>query len=132
MSTVDTEPHRVAFRTFGLPLDHIRASGHVVSELDGIRWRLRGRCAGDQSGAWFADLRTPAARLARQVCAACPVRMRCLAAALLYGEEYGIWGGLSPEERAELDVRLRHGDSLNAVVLGALVEREAGSLDEAV
>lgn len=131
MTSTDSQ-HRVVFRTFGQPLAHVRTTPSVVKELDGIRWRLRGRCAGDQSGAWFADLRTPAARMARLACASCPVKRRCLAAALLYGEEYGIWGGLAPEERTVLDVRLQRGDSLNAVVTGAEKAMVARDLDEAV
>ena len=95
-----TQAHRVAFRAFGIPLAHVRTTAAAIKELDGIRWRLRGRCASDKSGAWFMDPRTPAARTARSVCASCPVRARCLSAALLYGEEYGIWGGLDPEERS--------------------------------
>lgn len=129
--TFTDNPHRVAFRTFGRPLPHVRTTPSVVKELDGIRWRLAGRCVGDQSGAWFADLRTPASRMARRTCASCPVRRRCLGAALLYGEEFGIWGGLAPEERVLLDARLQRGDSLNAVVQEAMMT-VARDLDEAV
>ena len=38
---------------------------------------------------------------AKLLCAACPVRQRCLDYALEY-EEFGIWGGATPEERDEL------------------------------
>lgn len=130
--TFTDNPHRVAFRTFGQPLPHVRTAPSVVKELDGIRWRLKGRCAGDHSGAWFADLRTPASRMARRTCASCPVQRRCLAAALLYGEEFGIWGGFAPEERAVLDARLQRGDSLTAVVREAVGMTVARDLDEAV
>ena len=69
-----THAHRVAFRAFGIPLAHVRTTAAVIKELDGIRWRLRGRCASDKSDAWFMDPRMPAARTARSVCASCPVR----------------------------------------------------------
>lgn len=36
---------------------------------------------------------------ARAVCAGCGVRDRCLEDALSRDEPYGIWGGLTPEER---------------------------------
>lgn len=39
-------------------------------------------------------------RAAKAVCAQCPVRVRCLESAL--HEKYGVWGGLTAEERAEL------------------------------
>lgn len=126
------QSHRVAFRSFGIPLAHVRTTAAAIKELDGIRWRLRGRCSSDESGAWFKDPRTPAARTARSVCASCPVRARCLSAALLYGEEYGIWGGLDPEQRAALDRRLQRGETLRAVVTSALALRVMRDLDEAV
>ena len=127
-----THSHRVAFRAFGIPLAHVRTTAAVIKELDGIRWRLRGRCASDKSGAWFMDPRMPAARTARLVCASCPVRARCLSAALLYGEEYGIWGGLDAEERSALDARLQRGETLGAVVTSTLASPAMGVLDEAV
>ncbi|WP_101395206.1 WhiB family transcriptional regulator [Phycicoccus duodecadis] len=132
MNNVAIQAHRVAFRSFGIPLAHVRATAAAVRELDGLRWRLRGRCSNDESGAWFMDPRTPAARSARSVCASCPVRARCLSAALLYGEEYGIWGGLDTEQRAALDGRLQRGETLRAVVTSAFAQRVDGDLDEAV
>lgn len=132
MTVIAHDQHRVAFRTFGQPMEHIHVPASIVKELDGIRWRLQGRCVGDQSGAWFDDLRTPGARLARQVCGGCPVRRRCLAAALLYGEEHGIWGGFSPDERARMDAKLRSGQPLSTVVLAAVGAMEERDLDEAV
>ena len=36
---------------------------------------------------------------AKAVCAGCPVSAPCLDSAMTTGERYGIWGGLSPEER---------------------------------
>ncbi|WP_216842654.1 WhiB family transcriptional regulator [Arthrobacter sp. NEB 688] len=96
------------------------ASAGVLDELDGIRWRERGSCAADPDGGWFEDLRAPAARRARSICAGCPVRRKCLAAALLYGEEFGIWGGLDSDQRHPLDEALRHGEPLGRVVDCAL------------
>lgn len=124
--------HRVAFRAFGIPVAHVRTTAAAIKELDGIRWRLRGRCASDKSGAWFMDPRTPAARAARSVCASCPVQARCLSAALLYGEEYGIWGGLDSEQRAVLDGRLQRGETLRVVVTSTLAAQGTRDLDEAV
>ncbi|MGF7234149.1 MAG: WhiB family transcriptional regulator [Frankia sp.] len=36
---------------------------------------------------------------AKQVCAGCPVRVRCLEHAVETSEPFGIWGGLTPGER---------------------------------
>lgn len=38
---------------------------------------------------------------AKAVCACCLVRRQCLAFALRTRQAHGIWGGLTPEERAE-------------------------------
>lgn len=40
--------------------------------------------------------------LAKKVCAACPVRVKCLQYALDVDEVHGIWGGLTPRERQRL------------------------------
>lgn len=40
--------------------------------------------------------------MAKEVCAACPVRSACLDWALTVGESHGIWGGTTPEERRML------------------------------
>ena len=48
-----------------------------------------------------------AEREAKALCADCPIRNACLTWAIKHKEEYGIWGGLSPEERANLRKRKR-------------------------
>ena len=40
--------------------------------------------------------------LARTVCAECPVAAQCLDYALRMNETHGVWGGLSPKQRAQL------------------------------
>ncbi|MGW5397842.1 WhiB family transcriptional regulator [Streptomyces sp. NPDC003952] len=47
---------------------------------------------------------------AKRVCAECPVRAACLEHALRTRETYGVWGGLTEEERRTL-VRSRSGRS---------------------
>lgn len=51
-------------------------------------------CSGLDPEIWF-DVITPLA--AKQVCGKCPVRELCLR--VFRGEEYGIFGGLTPRER---------------------------------
>jgi WhiB family redox-sensing transcriptional regulator len=41
---------------------------------------------------WFADNPADVER-AKQLCAECPIREECLAAALERGEPWGVWGG---------------------------------------
>ena len=42
---------------------------------------------------------------AKAICAACPVTQSCLRWALAAREPYGVWGGLSVEEREALLAR---------------------------
>ncbi|WP_441251468.1 WhiB family transcriptional regulator [Kitasatospora sp. McL0602] len=41
-------------------------------------------------------------RVAKEICGFCPVRSACLALAISRNEEFGIFGGLTPQERREL------------------------------
>jgi len=41
-------------------------------------------------------------KIAKTLCADCPIRLECLEYALAADEEYGVWGGLSPVERRQL------------------------------
>lgn len=74
-----------------------------------MSWRVRAACNGDADpDTWFAadDDRTRQAR-ARRICAACPVRPDCLAAALnTTPRPTGVWGGLSEHDRRVLVARL--------------------------
>ncbi|MBI1352527.1 MAG: WhiB family transcriptional regulator [Actinomycetales bacterium] len=45
-------------------------------------------------------------RAAKLVCAGCPVRMECADYAVRAREPYGVWGGLSEEEREHIYARL--------------------------
>lgn len=69
-------------------------------------WQLLGRCR-DRSGTQFFhpddDLGRISRRLreaaAKRLCSACPVRRQCATHALTVGEEYGVWGGFSENDR---------------------------------
>lgn len=50
---------------------------------------------------------------ARAVCMNCPVREDCARTALHRGEQYGMWGGLTEQERQEAWTR-RQGRSMRA------------------
>jgi WhiB family redox-sensing transcriptional regulator len=43
---------------------------------------------------------------AKAICASCPVQSNCLSWALRTREPYGVWGGLSVEEREQRLMRL--------------------------
>jgi len=61
-------------------------------------WRAQAACRGTDP-ALFYDPHPAAVAAAKTICAACPVRVACAAHAIAAGEEYGVWGGLAPDER---------------------------------
>ncbi|MFI9272155.1 WhiB family transcriptional regulator [Kitasatospora sp. NPDC052896] len=69
-------------------------------------WQLDAACRGADSSLFFhpPGERNPAHddrdTAAKAVCARCPVREACLNHALTAREPYGVWGGLSEDERA--------------------------------
>jgi WhiB family transcriptional regulator, redox-sensing transcriptional regulator len=69
-------------------------------------WRARALCR-DEDPELFFPIGTSGPALlqiaeAKAVCARCPVRAECLAEALETGQDYGVWGGLSEDERRSL------------------------------
>ena len=66
-----------------------------------MSWERDARCRGHDPEVFF-DARSRSERLAKSICASCPVRAPCLALALEQRIPFGVWGGLSPRERAAL------------------------------
>nr|WP_255413820.1 WhiB family transcriptional regulator [Pseudonocardia sp. MH-G8] len=68
-------------------------------------WRRQALCTGIDTAMFFPtdDERLPQRhrreRVAKAICAACPVRRPCAAYALVHGELHGVWGGLSEADR---------------------------------
>ena len=77
-------------------------------QLDYWEWQLEAACRGMDITTFFhpTDERHPAREhriaAAKSICRTCPVIMECRAHALAVREPYGIWGGLSEEERANI------------------------------
>ena len=67
------------------------------------QWYKLAACKGMGHKIFYTD-RTSEQRTyteARKVCRKCPVRNQCLALALLECDEFGLWGAMTPGERAE-------------------------------
>lgn len=68
-------------------------------------WQLRGLCRGKDSSLFFhPEGERGAARAAREqsakeICLNCPVQKQCSEHALRVREPYGVWGGMTEEER---------------------------------
>ncbi|MEU1986288.1 WhiB family transcriptional regulator [Nocardia sp. NPDC019395] len=72
---------------------------------DAWEWQLLGSCRGLESTVFFhpdgerGRARAARVRRAKQICHACPVLDSCRNYALAVGEPYGVWGGMSEDER---------------------------------
>lgn len=69
-------------------------------------WRERAACRDEDPELFFpvgaAGPALAQAERAKAVCRRCPVIDQCLAWALAAGQDAGIWGGLTEQERREL------------------------------
>lgn len=76
--------------------------------LDYWQWQLDAACRGMDSAAFFHPpsernaARERRVEQAKAICRTCPAIQDCLAHALRTREPYGVWGGRSEDERAEL------------------------------
>ncbi|WP_181784612.1 WhiB family transcriptional regulator [Pseudonocardia pini] len=70
-------------------------------------WQMRGSCRGSDSDVFFhpEGERGPARAVrearAKTMCRTCPVIEQCRNHALTVHEPYGVWGGLSAQDRQE-------------------------------
>jgi WhiB family redox-sensing transcriptional regulator len=74
-------------------------------------WRDNAACRDADPDLFFPadDIRSARAQVktAKLICRGCPVRTTCLSWALGSGQEHGIWGGLTEDERRWLRRRSR-------------------------
>ena len=87
------------------PIVPTTGGGHVqipISiEPDDRSWQDYANCLGVDPDLFFPE-RGASTREAKEVCRGCVVREDCLEYALVNGEKFGIWGGMSERERRRL------------------------------
>jgi WhiB family transcriptional regulator, redox-sensing transcriptional regulator len=90
--------------------DISRLPGTVADIWD---WQLEGLCRGEDPGLFFhpegerGPARDARENAAKAICAGCPVLNECASHALAVREPYGVWGGLSEEDREAVYNRKR-------------------------
>jgi WhiB family redox-sensing transcriptional regulator len=103
------------------------AGGPSANHLRQSRWQDQGACADQDTEAWFVrNEGSHFSEPAKQVCAHCPVQRDCLASALLFGEQHGVWGGLDRHQRHALTLTLRLGATLGSALDQGLGVQSAG------
>jgi WhiB family redox-sensing transcriptional regulator len=70
-------------------------------DLGDRSWQGQANCLGVDPDLFFPE-RGASTREAKGVCRGCEVREECLEYALVNGEKFGIWGGLSERERRRI------------------------------
>lgn len=71
-------------------------------------WRDQAACLGLEQELFFPmNSEGHQVLSAKAACARCPVQEPCLDCALRNGADFGIWGGLTPQERRNLSIRRR-------------------------
>lgn len=82
-----------------------------MTDSDELEWFARAACRDEDPELFFpigaAGPGLAQAAEAKAICQRCPVREACLAYALATGQDAGIWGGLTEEERRLLRRRSR-------------------------
>ncbi|MGQ0849501.1 MAG: WhiB family transcriptional regulator [Actinomycetota bacterium] len=63
-----------------------------------LSWQDYANCRGADADLFFPE-RGASTRKAKAICQACDVKGECLDFAIVNGEKFGIWGGLSERER---------------------------------
>lgn len=76
-------------------------------------WQLQGACRGEDPSLFFhpegerGPTREARIAAAKAICSGCPVQVQCADHALKVREPYGVWGGLSEDDREEIYRRQR-------------------------
>ena len=70
-------------------------------------WQKAGACVGRGTTLFFPPRGTSRERIleAKNVCAGCPIKQKCLDYALYHGDRHGIWGGTTEFERRRLKLK---------------------------
>jgi WhiB family redox-sensing transcriptional regulator len=83
----------------------MKVSSYLKPIHEQWEWQHEGACVGESTEEFFLDynLRGVAKRKkeikAISICNSCPVKMQCLEHALNTPEVYGVWGGMTEEQR---------------------------------
>ncbi|MEZ7851487.1 MAG: WhiB family transcriptional regulator [Candidatus Nanopelagicales bacterium] len=89
-------------------------------------WQLIGLCRGEDPNVFFhpegerGPARVNRDAAAKAICGACPVRLQCAQHALAVKEPYGVWGGLTEDDREAIYAgRLASNAALDGEIIAA-------------
>lgn len=85
----------------------------LPDNMKSYKWQDKGNCNGKDVNMFFHDYNergeTKEERIqnAKAVCVGCPVQQECLDHAMSVPEHFGVWGGMSEDERRLLRRRIQ-------------------------
>jgi WhiB family redox-sensing transcriptional regulator len=88
------------------PADMVTLPDVLAEMFNRPAWHALAACRGQDPALWFPG-RGARTGPAKDICAGCTVRERCLDVAIDNGERDGIWGGLSERQRRAVRDRSR-------------------------
>jgi WhiB family redox-sensing transcriptional regulator len=92
----------------GAQLQHETLVERPPAVSESWEWQLQGNCRGTDGELFFHPYgerepsRSRRERAAQAICASCPVLLDCRAYSLAAREPYGVWGGLTENDRVEI------------------------------
>lgn len=96
----------------------------LPADEDYPAWRNDALCVQSDPEAWFPE-KGGSTRQPKAICRRCPARVPCLRMALIGGDEYGVWGGLSHQERVIAAQEHRRGVSIEEIIDAADESQDA-------
>jgi WhiB family redox-sensing transcriptional regulator len=88
--------------TYTIAVRHIWVSaGYDLPAAQGD-WVDSAVCAQTDPNLFYPEGKGFTGAKAKEVCRTCPVRIQCLDWALEHDERYGVWGGMTADQRAQL------------------------------
>jgi WhiB family redox-sensing transcriptional regulator len=80
-------------------LHRLRRAGRPQAVVPPMPWAARASCRGHDPAQWMDDEPGRPTATAKTNCAACPMRVACLAHRAALQGASGVWGGLTTRER---------------------------------
>lgn len=71
----------------------------IMGDLD---WQAKAACEGMNLNSFFPDMDFLVEPEVLIACGRCPVKENCLNWAMEHGEEFGVWGGMTEEQRRKI------------------------------
>jgi WhiB family redox-sensing transcriptional regulator len=118
MTAIAAKPTHIVGRTF------LGSNDPSSYARDAADWQERAVCRGMDTATFYAREGQRAASLreherrAKEICSGCPVIQDCLDYALAAREPWGVWGGMTVDERNNLLARLPQSPARPAAVAG--------------